>query len=107
MRRVLAIMGILAVFGFGASAVTGQNDQTPPKDAQNSTLNVKRMACSACAARVEKEALKIDGVKAAKVSQPMGTAEITFDSSKTSPETIARAITEKTGFKAEAAPKKK
>ena len=44
---------------------------------------------------------KIDGVKRAKVSQPKGTAEITYDPAKTTPEAIARVINEKTNFKAE------
>lgn len=38
---------------------------------------------------------------AAKASQPKGTAEITYDPAKISPEAIAKAITEKTSFKAE------
>jgi len=55
-----------------------------------------------CAARVEREAKKIDGVRAAKVSQPKGKAEVSYDPAKTSPDAIARTITEKTGFAAEA-----
>jgi copper chaperone CopZ len=43
------------------------------------TLKVWGMICGACAAQVEKVAKKIDGVAAAKVSQPKGTAEITYD----------------------------
>ncbi len=61
------------------------------------------MHCSACASKVEKEARKIGGVTAAKVSQPKGTAEIAYDPAKTTPETIAKTITRKTGFKASAA----
>ena len=71
------------------------------------TLKIEGVACSAYAARVEKEALKIDGVKAAKVSQPKGRAEVTFDASKTNPEAIAKSITDKTGFKAEVSGTKK
>jgi copper chaperone CopZ len=56
------------------------------------------MACSACAGKVEKEAMKINGVKAAKVDQPKGTAQVTFDARKTSPGAIAKAITDRTGF---------
>lgn len=40
-------------------------------------------------------------VKAVKVSQPKGLAEVTFDASKTNREAIAKSITDKTGFKAE------
>ncbi len=98
MKGVLALMTILGFLGLGSTAAA-QNETRAAGDV--CTLKIEGMACSACAARVEKEALKIDGVKAAKVSQPKGMAEVTFDASKTSPEVIAKAITEKTGFKAE------
>jgi copper chaperone CopZ len=104
MKGALAVVTILSLFGFGTTAVA-QNDKREAGDV--CTLKVEKMACSACAAKVEKEALKIEGVKAAKVSQPKGTADITFDASKTNPEAIATAITKKTGFKAKVAETKK
>jgi copper chaperone CopZ len=55
---------------------------------------------------VEKTAKEIEGVKAAKVDQRKGEAVITYDASKTTPETIARIITKKTGFVSEVAPRK-
>jgi copper chaperone CopZ len=51
---------------------------------------------------VEKTVKKIDGVKLAKVSQPKGTADITYDPAKTTPEAIATIVSRKTPFKAEA-----
>jgi copper chaperone CopZ len=96
MKGVLALMAILGILGFGSTAVA-QTEKPAAGDV--CTLKVEGMVCSACAARVEKEALKIAGVTAAKVSQPKGTAEITFDTAKTSPEAVAKTITEKTGFK--------
>lgn len=44
-------------------------------------------------------AKRIDGVKDCKASYKKGTAEVTYDPSKTTPEAIARAISETTGFK--------
>ena len=104
MKGVLALMTILGFLGFG-STVVGQNEARAAGDV--CTLKIEGMACSACAARVEKEALKIDGVKAAKVSPPKGLAEVTFDASKTNSEAIAKSITDKTGFKAEVSGTKK
>lgn len=98
MRKVLALMGLLAIFGLGAPAAA----QTEKRAGDVCTLKVTGMACSACASKVEQTALKLDGVKAAKVDQPKGTAEITYDASKTTPEAIAKHITENSGFKAEA-----
>ena len=105
MKGVLALMTILGFLGLGSAAVAQDGTRAAGDDV--CTLKIEGMACSACAARVEKEALKIEGVKAAKVSQPKGTAEVTFDASKTSPGVIAKAITEKTGFKAEVSGTKK
>ena len=92
MLKVLAVMGLLSMLGFGA----GPDE----KAGKVCVLKVEGMACGACAARVEKEVTKIEGVKAAKVSQPNGSAEITYDPAKTSPEAIAKTISKQTGFKA-------
>lgn len=98
MRKAVAIVGLLSLFGVGASAQTTDKPQT----GKVCVLKVSGMVCGACAAQVEKTAKKIDGVSAVKASQPKGTAEITYDPAKTSPEAIAKFITERTAFKAEA-----
>jgi copper chaperone CopZ len=103
MRNALAIMGLLSVFGISSATATQESDK--PKAEQVCLLKVSGISCGACAAQVEKAAKKIDGVTAAKASQPKGTAEITYDPSKTTPEAIAKTITAKTGFKTEV-PKK-
>lgn len=95
MRKVLPLVALLSVFGFGVTAGSNLQASLP-----TCIIKVEGMACGACAARVEREAKKIDGVTAAKVSQPKGRAEVTYDPAKTSPDTIARIITEKTGFAA-------
>lgn len=48
-------------------------------------------------------AKKVDGVKATNVSYKKGMTEVTYDPAKTNPEAIAKAITEKSGFRAEVA----
>ena len=63
------------------------------------------MVCGAYVAQVEKVAKKLDGVTGAKVNQPKASAEIAYDLTKTTPEAIAKVITDKTGFKAEVAKK--
>lgn len=103
MNRILTVMAFLSLFGLGSAAA--QKDKAA--EGQTATLKVEGMACGMCAARVEKTALAIDGVKAAKVSQPKGVAEITFDSSKTNADTIAAEISKRTPFKAKAETKEK
>lgn len=98
MRKVLALMGLLALLGFGAPAAA-QTDKPAAGDV--CTLKVTGMSCGSCAKSVEQTALKLDGVKAAKVSQPKATAEITYDATKTNPAAIAKYITDNSGFKAE------
>ena len=44
-------------------------------------------------------AKSIDGVRECKASYKAGTAEVTFDPSKTTSEAIAKVIAEKTGYK--------
>lgn len=44
---------------------------------------------------------RVDGVQSVTVSYKTGTADVTFDPSKTSPDAIAKGITTKSGFKAE------
>lgn len=103
MRKALAIVGLVSAFGV-ASAASPQKSDTP-KPGQVCVLKVSGMSCGACAEEVAKAARKIEGVTAAKVSHQKGTAEITYDPAKTTPEAIAKTITDKTVFKA-GAPKK-
>src|SRR5687768_7610150 len=98
MRKVLALIGLFSILGHGGAAAA-QRDE---KLAKICVLKVEGMACGACAARVEKEAKKIVGVKAAKVSQPKGAAENTYDPTKTSPEAIANRLSKETGFRTQA-----
>ncbi len=91
MRAMATAVIILSVFGLSLSA-----QQTTDKSV---ALKVSGMSCGACAKTVEKEARKIAGVKTAKISQPKGEAVITYDPARTSPEAIAKRISDKTGFK--------
>ena len=97
-RHLLTVLALLGLFGFAPAA----NQPADKSEAgQICVLEVTGMTCGACAAQVEKAAKKIDGVKAAKASQPKGVAEITYDPAKTTPETLAKIITRKTGFQTE------
>ena len=97
MRRLVAIMSVFAIFSTGLLAQKGA-DSAPGTVC---VLKITGMACSACANTVEKAAKRVPGVTAAKAHQPSGSAEITFDPTKTSADTVAKAITAKTPFKAE------
>jgi copper chaperone CopZ len=98
MGGALAIGVILTILGLGGTAA-GE----APASLQTCAIKIEGMACGACAARVEKEIKKIDGVTAATVSQPKGRADVTFNPAKTTPRKIAETITTKTGFAAEPA----
>lgn len=50
-------------------------------------------------------AKRVDGVKSCKADRKAGTAQVTYDASKTSPTAIAKVISDRTGFKT-TAPKK-
>jgi copper chaperone CopZ len=92
----------------GVLVLVGGSTQTPAPDKSADLkvcmLKISGMACEICAARVEKEAKKIDGVKTATVDQPKGTAQVTYDPAKTTPARIAKVIQDKTSFKTEVQP---
>jgi copper chaperone CopZ len=100
MRGALAIGVMLTILGFG-----GTGAAEPQASLQTCAIKVEGMACGACAARVEREIKKIEGVTAATVSQPKSRADVTFDPAKTTPQKIAEMITMRTGFAAEPADK--
>jgi copper chaperone CopZ len=55
-----------------------------------------------CEAAVKLAAKTVDAVKDCKANHKTGTAEVTYDPSRTTPEAIAKVISERTGFKATA-----
>lgn len=91
-----ALVVTLAAAGLPAIAGGQKNDggQT-----QVVTLKVSGMVCGGCEVAVKMAANKVDGVKDVKASHEKGTAEVTYDPSKTNAEAIARAITKNSGFK--------
>ena len=95
----MRLIVLLACVAF-ATTVSAAGQAGDKKDHAVCTLKVSGMVCSACSARVEKTAKKLAGVIAATASQPQGTAEITYDPAKTTPDAIAKVVTEKSGFKA-------
>lgn len=100
--RMIGALGVvlMTLVGIGlAPRVTAQG-QDEAQQIATCTLQVAKMTCGGCAAAVKMAAKKIDGVKDATVSYEKGTADITYDPTKTNPEVIAKAITEKSGFPA-------
>lgn len=95
MRATTLVLSFILVV-----ATTVLSAQGKAGTAQKCVIEISDMTCSSCANTVQKALMRIDGVKSAEVSQPSGTASITYDSSKTDPATLAKAITKKTGFPA-------
>jgi copper chaperone CopZ len=104
MRTTIATVGVavlaVALAGWAWTAQAQKKDEKPRT--QVCTLRVAGMTCGGCEAAVKLAAKKVDGVKDAKASYEKGTAEITYDPTKTNPEAIANAITKNSGFKVEA-----
>jgi copper chaperone CopZ len=84
-----------------ARAAASDDQQTEKAATQTCTLKVSGMTCAGCEAAVRLAARSVDGVKQVKVSYEKGNAELTYDPAKTTPDAIAKVITEKSGFKAE------
>lgn len=96
MRVTTLVVSLVLVV---ATAALSAQDKTAA-EAKQCVIEISDMACSSCANTIQKALIKMEGVKAAEVSQPAGTASVTYDSSKTDPATLAKAITKKTGFPA-------
>lgn len=103
MRKVLLLVGTIALGGIAmATAASMHATQAKPAEATKvCTMKVTGMTCSGCEAAVKIAAKQIDGVKDAKASYAKGTAEVTYDPAKTTPDAIAKAIGRKTGYKTE------
>ena len=100
MKTVASVAVIFVIFVTTFARIA--ESQTPAKPAaETCTLKVSGMTCTGCEAAVRMAARSVDGVTDVKASYAKGNAEVTFDPSKTSPSAIAKAITEKSGFKAE------
>lgn len=106
MRKILVLAAAIALGGIATATATrmhgAQANPTQAKPAEATkvcTLKLTGMTCSGCEAAVQLAAKQIDGVKDAKASYAKGTAEVTFDPAKTSPDAIAQIIAQKTGYK--------
>jgi copper chaperone CopZ len=102
--KILSTLAVTLLMWTSACTATraseAQNAEKPAT--QVCTLKVSGMTCAGCEAAVRMAARSVDGVTAVTVSYAKGNAEVTFDPAKTTPTAIAKVVTEKSGFKAEA-----
>ena len=91
------LAAIVLVLSMGAQSIA----QTKDGHVATCTLKVTGMTCGGCESAVKLAAKRVGGVKTVTASAKSGTAEVTYDASKTSPEAIAKAVTANSGFKAE------
>lgn len=101
----IVAFGVAVLVGAGLGAWTWrerarQQSPEPSSGAAAVTLRIEGMTCAGCAVAVKLAAERVAGVAQAVVRLEDGTAVVTFDPVKTTPEAIARTITEQTGFKA-------
>jgi copper chaperone CopZ len=101
--KMVGAVAVIVVMFVATFARIGET-QTPSKPATEvCTLKVTGMTCAGCEAAVRMAAHSVEGVTEVKASYAKGNAEVTFDPSKTTPDAIAKVITDKSGFKAEPA----
>ena len=93
--RSLMFLAVALAFMMSAQSWAPSKEQVA-----TCTLKVTGMTCGGCESAVKIAAKRVDGVKAVTASAKSGTAEISYDPSKTSPEAIAKAVTTDSGFKA-------
>jgi copper chaperone CopZ len=95
------------------SAVTGEGALATASETKIATktvsLKITGMTCEGCAAAIKIAAKTVDGVSDTVVDYPKSRADVTYDPARTTPQAIAAAITQESGFAAtigEAAPAK-
>lgn len=96
------LLGSIAGYTFSVAA-----EQATSNAVKVCTVSVTGMTCAGCEVAVRNAAKTVDGVKDVKASYEKRNAEVTYDPSKTTPEAIAKVITERSGFKAAVQPDKK
>ena len=94
---IALLVGNMAAMPVAAQAPSGQSKPAT----KVCTLKISGMTCAGCEAAVKIAAKSVDGVKDVRASYDKANADVTYDPSKTSPEAIAKVITNKSGFKAE------
>ncbi len=107
MRALLSVLGVVVLVGlagwvWNSSSTATQRPIETVADSTltKATLKVDGMTCGGCEAAVKMAAKRVDGVREAAASAAQGVAEVLYDSSKTNPEAIAKAIESSTGFTA-------
>lgn len=102
---LVAVMTVLLVPTARAAAgqKAGEGQKADQPATKVCTLKVSGMTCAGCEAAVRMAARSIDDVKDVKASYARHNAEVPYDPAKTTPDAIAKVITEKSGFKAELA----
>jgi Cu+-exporting ATPase len=96
----LAVAGALALLG-PISACTKRSERaaSTTADTRAVLIPVEGMSCAACAARVKKALLSIDGVSGVEVSLAERRARARFDPARVSPRQLVAAI-EALGYRA-------
>lgn len=99
MRRRFLVLSLRAVTGLIiASGLTGSRSVLLADGPKVCELAITGMTCAGCEAAVRIAAKRHAGVRDVTVSYAKGTAVVTYDAHRTTPEAIARAITKGSGF---------
>lgn len=110
MKPMLVAAAVLAGVGVAGVMRTAARPQAQVAEQSARTescrLKVSGMTCAGCEAAVRMAAKKVDGVTDVVVSYKTGRADVIYDPAKTTPSSIAKAITDGSGFKADIDSKK-
>ena len=91
MSKILAASAVLLLSG---AALLAEQDQAAQTKATaklqlvQCAIRVYDMTCNSCAASVQKELLKVEGVKAVKMELKTGEVQVEYDPQKTTPEKV-------------------
>jgi copper chaperone CopZ len=99
--KFMTVVAVVLMVWASPGLLAADDQQAEKPATQTCTLKVSGMTCAGCEAAVRMAARSVKGVTEAKASYAKANAEVTYDPSQTTPEAIAKTITDKSGFKAE------
>lgn len=101
-EALVAALLLVVVGGAGWIAQSWASEGEGEDDATTAVFRVEGMTCGGCETGVKLAVKKLDGVTSADASYEEGTATVTYDPGKVTPDEIVAAI-EKLGYEAEVA----
>ena len=90
------LLTLLGIFLLGTATVGAEEKVVPPKDTKTVHMKIEGMTCSMCSAMITKKLTPL--CQTVSIDNKSGEGQCTYETGKTSQETIVKAVTD-AGYK--------